>query len=104
LPLRLQAPHPLGGCDAGLEKLASPLMNEQLGPEQLQRRLHEGTLQLSCPQCHLPALVIGSPLGCLLVRTAVVVLQHQGYAEQARRHARSAPSSAVELSELLVSE
>src|SRR5579859_2962343 len=92
LPLWFEKATPARHLQAALERQSHLLVQDELGAEQLQRRLGERTLFHLQTQRHLPARVKGCPLPRLLVGNPVVYLQQQRRRQQARRHARPAPS------------
>jgi hypothetical protein len=80
------------------------LVHDQLGAELLQGALGERADVQFHPAGHLPLQIVGcSPLG-LVVRNAVIGLEHEGGGQQAGRDTRTTSRGVVEGGEILVAE
>ena len=93
-----------GEAQALLEDGLQSLVQDELGAEDLQGALGEGTFVEPNAECHLPAQVEVGPLLGLLVGGTVVGLQEQSGGQEARGHAGAAVVQDVECGELLVTE
>src|SRR5207245_7185874 len=93
-----------GEGEALAEDRAHPVMDDELGPKQLQGALGERALVEADPQGDLPAQIEGGPRRGLVVGDPVVRLQEQRARPQARGHARASVIRTVPRREMLVTK